>query len=169
MSILLPSVSIVLLAVAAWRDVAARMIPDAVAAGLLVLGVATRIALAGLPAAGLSLGLALILFLALVALHAAGWLGGGDVKLAAGFAAGLAPQAILPFIAATAIAGGALAGVHLALRLLPFRRCRPRPGLMLLRRVLRAERWRIARHGSLPYGVAIACGGAWIILLGSGR
>jgi prepilin peptidase CpaA len=31
-------------------------------------------------------------------------------------------------------------------------------------RVLRTERWRMARHGSLSYGVAIACGGIWAIL-----
>ncbi|HET8995354.1 MAG TPA: prepilin peptidase, partial [Acetobacteraceae bacterium] len=165
MPLLFSFVSLALLAVAAWRDVAARVIPDAVPAALLLVGLAWRIALAGLPPAGMSLGLALALFTALVALHAAGWLGGGDVKLAAGFAAGLAPQAVLPFLAATAIAGGVLAGLHLAVRGLPFRRRRPAPGFLLWR-VVRAEHWRIARHGSLPYGVAIACGGAWIILVG---
>jgi hypothetical protein len=35
--------------------------------------------------------------------------------------------------------------------------------------VLSAERWRIARHGSLPYGVAIACGGIWVIVSQAGR
>lgn len=168
MPLLFSFVSLALLAVAAWRDVAARVIPDAVSGALLLVGLAGRIALAGLPPAGVSLGLALALFTALVALHAAGWLGGGDVKLAAGFAAGLAPQAVLPFLAATAISGGVLAGLHLLVRALPFRRRRPAPGF-LLRRVVRAEHWRIARRGSLPYGVAIACGGAWIILVGSGR
>ena len=168
MPLLFSFVSLALLAIAAWRDVAARVIPDAVPVMLLLFGLAWRIALAGLLPAGVSLGLALALFTALVALHAAGWLGGGDVKLAAGFAAGLAPQAVLPFLAATAIAGGVLAGLHLAVRALPFRRRRPAPSF-LLRRVVRAEHWRIARHGSLPYGVAIACGGAWIILVGSGR
>ena len=28
---------------------------------------------------------------------------------------------------------------------------------------LTAEVWRIRRRGSLPYGVAIACGGAWVL------
>lgn len=162
------SLSLVFLMIAAWRDLVARLIPDRVALGLLLVGVVGRFLAGGLPAAALSLGLALALSAALVAMHAAGWLGGGDVKLASGFAAGLAPQVFLPFLAATAMAGGVLAGLHLLLRLAPFRHGGAvRNGL--LRRVVRAERWRIARHGPLPYGVAIACGGAWVILFGSGR
>ena len=35
-------------------------------------------------------------------------------------------------------------------------------------RVITAERWRIRHKGSLPYGVAIACGGAWVTLAGVG-
>jgi Flp pilus assembly protein protease CpaA len=30
------------------------------------------------------------------------------------------------------------------------------------------ERWRVERRGSLPYGIAIACGGAWAMLSGYG-
>ena len=44
----------------------------------------------------------------------------------------------------------------------------PRRGACVLRRVLAAERWRIVRHGSLPYGVAIACGGIWAVLTARG-
>ncbi len=117
--------------------------------------------------AGVSLLLAALVFAALALLHARGWLGGGDVKLAAGVAAGLAPQAVLLFLVVTGIAGGVLAAAHLVLRGLTFR---PRRLVKLAgpRRVWRAERWRIARHAPLPYGVAIACGGAWAFLFGPG-
>ena len=107
------------LATAAWRDLVARIIPDTLPLALLFVGLAWRLSDGGVARAGISLGLAVVLFLALAALHAAGWLGGGDVKLAAGCAAGLAPHAVLPFITATGIAGGVLAALHLALRRLP--------------------------------------------------
>ncbi|MDA8249015.1 MAG: prepilin peptidase [Rhodospirillales bacterium] len=155
------------LAAAAWRDLVARIIPDTLPLALLFVGLAWRLSDGGVARAGISLGLAVVLFLALAALHAAGWLGGGDVKLAAGCAAGLAPHAVLPFITATGIAGGVLAALHLALRRLPPGRRAAVPA-GALRRVWRAERWRIARHGPLPYGIAIACGGAWAILVGRG-
>jgi prepilin peptidase CpaA len=38
----------------------------------------------------------------------------------------------------------------------------------LARRIVTIERWRIRRKGSLPYGIAIACGGAWVTLTGLG-
>lgn len=154
------------LALAAWRDLAARAIPDALPAVLALTALALR-ARAGSGALLVSLVIGAILFLVLAALHGRGLLGGGDVKLAAGVALGLAPGAVAGFLMATGIAGLALALLHLGLRILPRSRAvcgtLPLPG-----RVWRAERWRIARRGSLPYGVAIACGGAWAILLGPG-
>ncbi len=166
MATLLSWLAVGLLAIAAWRDLGTRMIPDVLPMALLLTGMGLRLH-AGGAAVGGSLLLAALLFAALALLHARGWLGGGDVKLAAGATAGLAPHAVLPFLVATGIAGGALAAAHLALRRL---RWRPRPLTTVngLRRVVRAERWRIARHAPLPYAVAIACGGAWVILFGGG-
>jgi prepilin peptidase CpaA len=149
------------LLIAAWRDLAGRTIPDRAALALLGLGIALRLP-AGAAAVAVSLGAALLLFGLLALLHAAGGLGGGDVKLAAGLAAALPPAALPGFILVTALAGGGLCFVHLGLRLLP--RSRPRRDAGLLRRLYAVERWRVARHGSLPYGVAIACGGAWALL-----
>ena len=68
---------------------------------------------------------------------------------------------------ATALAGGVLVLLHLALRRLPApTRCPP--GAAGPRRVWTIERWRVRRRGALPYGVAIACGGTWAILSGWG-
>ncbi len=153
-------------AIAAWRDLGTRIIPDAVPAALLLVGVVLR-ARGGAAAVGLSLLLALALFALLAVLHARGWLGGGDVKLASGIAAGLAPQAVPLFLFATGIAGGVLAAAYLMLRALPRPPYRVRSG-PLLRRVCRVERWRIVRRWPLPYGIAIACGGAWAMLAGGG-
>jgi prepilin peptidase CpaA len=154
------------LATAAWRDLGTRIIPDALPAALLLLGIALR-ARGGAVAAGLSLLVALALFALLTTVHARGWLGGGDVKLASGIAAGLAPQAVPLFLFATGLAGGVLAAAYLGLRLLPRPRYRARAA-PLLPRLCRVERWRIVRRGPLPYGIAIACGGAWAMLAGAG-
>ncbi|MFC0408554.1 prepilin peptidase [Roseomonas elaeocarpi] len=145
-----------LLLCAAWRDVATRTIPDT--AGLLVaiLGLAARLS-EGIGAAALSLTLAAGLVLLMLPLHARGMIGGGDVKLAAALLVGLSPLAGYRFVVATALAGGLLALLYLALsRLLPERPAGA--GGTAVRRVLRAEGWRIRRHGPLPYGVAIGLG-----------
>jgi prepilin peptidase CpaA len=89
------------------------------------------------------------------------------VKLAAAVCLGLSPIATWRFFVVTALAGGVLAILHLigrrvlrgAAPMAPMPRGAPLP-----LRVLRTERWRIARHGSLSYGLAIACGGIWAML-----
>jgi prepilin peptidase CpaA len=161
---LLAAAIVGLLIYAALADVAARIIPDGVAIGLVALGVIERL-LAGLPNLGASVLVALLLLVILVFLNARGLMGGGDVKLAAAIAIGLPVEAIYRFIVVTSLAGGILALVHLALRYSIRKAPRPPPnGASLARRVIAAERWRIVRHGSLPYGVAIACGGIWAVL-----
>lgn len=161
----LTSAVAILLLLAALADIATRIIPDWVAALLALLGLAVR-AFAGLYGLGLSIALAAVLFLVLVLLHARGAMGGGDVKLAAATALGLSPEALYQFVLATALAGGVLALIHLVLRaIFSGARVTPPPrGAPCLRRVAAAERWRIARRGALPYGVAIACGGIWVVL-----
>jgi prepilin peptidase CpaA len=70
---------------------------------------------------------------------------------------------VVTLFTATALAGGVLCLMHLTMRHLSS----PRPqnsDSFVLRRVYAVERWRIIRHGSLPYAVAIACGGIWTIL-----
>jgi prepilin peptidase CpaA len=147
------------LAAAAMHDVALRRIPNRIAAVVALAGLA-RQAVAGMPV--LALAAAACVLLAATLLWLRGMLGGGDVKLLAASSL-LVPAAAVPaLLLATALAGGALAALHLALRGrigVPARA--PRPGV--LRRVVRCEAWRIRRGAPLPYGVAIAAGAAFAI------
>lgn len=161
---LIEAAGVLLLLAAAVSDVVRRIIPDWVSLALAGLGL-----LAGLlrgPHALLgSAAAALLLFATLALLHRRGVLGGGDVKLASAVALVLPLGAFSDFVEATAIAGGVLGLLHLALR--PFApRLAPVRGASFARRVLAAECWRLRRRGSIPYGVAIACGGAFMLLGG---
>ena len=93
-----------------------------------------------------------------------GALGGGDVKLLAATALLLPPALIPAQLLAVALAGGALALLHLALRpLLRNLRADGRPR-GALRRALRREGRRIRAGAPLPYGVAIALGTAFVLI-----
>jgi prepilin peptidase CpaA len=163
MSVLPALLASALLAYAAWRDVAGRVIPDGVSLLLAGLGIGLR-AEAGiwpLLYSGLSAG---ALFALLLLCHARGLLGGGDVKLAGAVALGLSPPQCWDFVFITAMVGGVLALAFLALRpVLPVFPPRRR-GALLVWRVLAVEAARIRRGGPLPYGVAIALGGALVLL-----
>ena len=140
---------VVLLGLAAWSDLAIRTIPDWICVALALAGLLIR-GSAGAHALAISVGLAGVLFLALVFVHAYGGLGGGDVKLAAALVLGLPASGAYRFLMVTVLAGGVLGLLYLALRQLPA----PLPcpsGASRLRRVWTAERWRIRRKGSLPY------------------
>jgi prepilin peptidase CpaA len=145
-----------LLGFASLNDVAARSIPDLAPAGLLVIGVAVRLA-DGTAAAALAASAAVFLLGALF--WRFGWLGGGDVKLLVACAWLVSPSLVPQLVLLTAIAGGVLACLYLALGVLarslptPQRTVRPRS---LLGRIRRAEWWRIRRRAALPYGCAIA-------------
>jgi len=146
------------------------MIPDEICIALAVLGLVVRL-FAGITAVAVSVVVAIALFAPLVLAYARGALGGGDVKLAAAMAIGLAPVQTYRFVVATVLAGGVLSLLHLLLRRAPppARFVARSAGLAsLVRRIVTVERWRIRRKGSLPYGIAIACGGAWVTLAGLG-
>jgi prepilin peptidase CpaA len=167
---LIALLTIGLLAVAAASDLATRMIPDEACIALALLGFCVRL-FAGITAAAVSVVVAVALFALLVLAHARGALGGGDVKLAAAMAVGLAPAQTYRFVVATVIAGGVLSLLHLLLRRAPPPArsvTRSTARASLARRIVTIERWRIRRKGSLPYGIAIACGGAWVTLAGLG-
>jgi prepilin peptidase CpaA len=155
-----------LLIVAVWRDVATRTIPDMVSLLAALVGVASRLA-AGPQAALVSLAVAALLFAVLLFLFARGALGGGDVKLMVALVLGMAPAAAWDFLVVTAMAGGVLGLVYLALsRLLPAHLARPAVAGGALPRLCHVEAWRIRRRGPLPYGLAIAVGGATVLLRG---
>jgi len=154
----------VLLCAAAWRDLAARTIPDLVSLSLAGASLLSRAA-EGWQALGISVVVALSLFALLLLLAMRGALGGGDVKLAAAMALGLSPAATWDFIFATVMIGGVLGLLYLAgPHLVP--RFRATAGSSLLRRILAVESWRLRRRGPVPYGVAIA-GGGILVLLGA--
>jgi prepilin peptidase CpaA len=150
-----------LLIFAALRDIATRLIPDGVPVALLLAGIVSRLVV-GWSEAGVSLLVAAILFVVMVPLAMRGWLGGGDVKLIAAMAAGLAPHETWLFIVATVFSGGALGVAYILGRhLVPETRVVAEGSLV--RRVLAVEAWRVRRRGPLPYAVAIAVGGVFVL------
>ena len=159
----LPALS--LLSLAAWRDIATRTIPNGACLAIAALGLALR-ATEGWLALATSLAAAALLFLVLLFCHARGFLGGGDVKLLTALALGLPPLGSWNLVVATALAGGVLALIYLALHRVPAARLSlpPRAGANALRRVLAVESWRIRSRGPMPYGVAIAIGAAIVLL-----
>lgn len=148
----------VLLAVAAWRDVATRLIPDGISVLVALLGLAARAA-AGPAEAAVSLALAAGLFLLLLPAVSRGVLGGGDVKLASALLVGLAPAAAWDFVFLTAMLGGVLGLAYMAGPGLAGHARTPSAGMPLLHRVLQVEYWRLRRRGPVPYAVAIASSG----------
>ena len=153
---------LVFLVMAAWRDIATRTIPDTI--GLLLLATSALMRIRDGPLAlALSAGIAMVLFALLLIAYARGLLGGGDVKLMTAITVGLSPFDCYRFVMATALAGGLLGIAYLLLS----RRLRGHykaNRTSLLNRVGAIECWRIRRRASLPYGVAIAAGGAFVLL-----
>jgi len=162
------ALALCLLAAAALSDVAFRRIPNGIAAALGLIGVVRHGAF-GVAALGVALCAAATVGAAAAALWHRGLLGGGDVKLIAA-AALLVPTASVPaLLLAIPLAGGVLALAHLALR--PVAGgfgARAVRGASVPRRLLRHEARRIARGAPLPYGVAIAAGAAFVIVLPGG-
>lgn len=163
-----------LLAFAAWRDVLTRTIPNRIVLIVAAIGLAAR-STEGLSPLLLSAATAAAVFAVLLVFAMRGWLGGGDVKLAAALAIGLPPAATWDFLVATILAGGLLGLVYVAGRRLapPLRPAtaarlslRNPPVRTPSARFLAVEARRLRRGGPLPYGVAIAAGGILVLLAG---
>ena len=131
-----------LFAAAAVTDSRSRRIPNALPAGLALLGLvrmaAALAAGAGAGAVAADLAAAMAVFAAGAVAFRFGLLGGGDAKLIAAGALWLGAAALGPFLLATVLAGGVLAVAFVVAGLL---------------------RRRGAAAASLPYGIAIAAGG----------
>jgi prepilin peptidase CpaA len=155
--------AVVLLMVAALHDVALRIIPNTVPVLVGSLGLLLR-------AADGQFLVPILLAAAVFVLGAICWrrglLGGGDVKLLAACALLLPPGSAAAFLLSTALAGGLLAIIYVALRRLPARLFTDMPGQTLAARIWRLERQRIRRGGPLPYACAI-CVGVVIAACGS--
>ena len=93
------------------------------------------------PDAAIQVGVALAVFALLAGAFYAGMMGGGDVKLAGALALWFSPASTLKFLVLMSIAGGVL-----TLAVLGVHRFRKKPG-----------------RPEIPYGVAIAFGGLWIL------
>lgn len=140
-----------LVVVGAMRDAVSFTIPNWVSIALAAAFLPAAVAMGAGPA---QIGLACLIGLgALIAgmgMFAVGWIGGGDAKLFAAAGLWMGLSALLPYLLVTALAGGALAVVLLALR-----------SVWLRPIAARAPGWfaRLATPGeNVPYGVAIAFG-----------
>jgi len=152
-------IAIGLLALAAWRDVASRTIPDWISISLAGMGCAVRLQ-SGLLDLMLSVVMSVVLFSLLLIAFSRGVLGGGDVKLISALALWLAPPDCYGLVMVTAVAGGVLGLVYLGLR-----HAGPLPVLdTMAGPMVRVELERIRSGGPLPYGVAIMFGGAYALL-----
>jgi prepilin peptidase CpaA len=157
---------LLLLLFAACFDLAYRTIPNWVCGTLVVVGLASRVAV-GFGAVALSTMTAAVVFVALAFAHARGVLGGGDIKLVSAVTLGLSAPGAYHLLIGTAFAGGVIGILYLVLRQLPRPQLGP-PGMSHIRRLWIVERWRWRRKNCLPYGVAIALGGSWALLSGPG-
>lgn len=160
-----------LLGLAGWLDISRRRIPNAIVAA---------IALLWLPHAAVhepwlmaaSLATALVLLGCGIMVWRQGWLGGGDVKLITALGLWAGPFQTPALLLATALSGGVLALLYAAMRhrvVTPFR------AMLQLhcQRLLPPARsggspepsgaGSAAATISIPYGVAVAAGGCWLL------
>lgn len=130
---------------AAVSDLRSRRIANwlnaAIALGAPVFWWASGLAL--WPDVAIQLGVALAAFAVLAGLFALRLMGGGDVKLLTVLALWVSPQQFLQLLLIMALAGGALTIVMVAWH------------------TIRREKDKIA----VPYGVAIAVGGLWVLAI----
>jgi prepilin peptidase CpaA len=142
------------LIVAALHDVAVRTVPNRV---ILVVGLGALIQAFMQDRLTSSAIVGGVVLIAAGILWLRGWIGGGDAKLLAAVVPLMPPNQLPDLMLAISLTGGLL-----ALPYLPGRRVFARPMQTkpsgLLARTLRCERWRLWRHGPLPYAVAIAAG-----------
>ncbi len=140
-AILLAVLAILLFAAASW-DLRCRQIPNLLNAGIALLAIIFWLSL-GLsvwPDMLVRLAVGVGLFAVFAALFYLGMMGGGDVKLIAALSLWLPPLAVIPLLTIMAIVGGILTLIMLV-------------------------RARLANAGTpeIPYGVAIAFAGLWMI------
>jgi prepilin peptidase CpaA len=144
--VLLPGLA--LLVAASFRDVRSRRIPNGLCAALAAFGL-LRLGLglavwrdAPLAVVAADLAASLALLLAGAGLFAAGWLGGGDVKLLAAAGLWIGVAGLPGLLAVMSLTGGLLA-----------------LGMIVERAVVGLRRAGAEHAATLPYGLAIAAGG----------
>lgn len=137
-----------LLCGAALWDLRHRRIPNALCGAIVALYPASfALGLAPAPWWG-GAAVALAVFAVGAGLFAFGVLGGGDVKLAAATSLWAGPAYIAEFLVVMGVTGGILAVLALLRPMIPVFVFGPQVG---------------GRLATVPYGVAIAAGGLWVI------
>ena len=137
-----------LMAFAAAYDLTTMTIPNGLTAAVVIAFVAAGI-FGGLGATEIAWHAAAgaLVLVATFAMFAAGWIGGGDAKLAAGIALWLGFADLLDYLVLASILGGALTLMLLAARRYPL------PAL------LARQPWALKLHApetGIPYGIALA-------------
>ena len=140
--ILLALLALMLVAASVW-DLRTRTIPNSLVAAIALFALpfwwATGLPL--WPDAALQVGVALLVFALFATAFAMGAMGGGDVKLLGAIALWLPWPAVLTLLVIMSLAGGALTAA-----------------MLIRKRLARSE-----GAVEVPYGVAIAFGGLWLI------
>lgn len=137
-----------LMAFAAAYDLTTMTIPNRLTAAVALAFIAV-VALCRLPATEIAWHLAagLLVLAVTFAMFAAGWMGGGDAKLAAGVALWLGFADLLDYFMLASILGGVLTVALLAVRRYPLP--------LMLARIPWALRLHAPETG-IPYGIALA-------------
>ena len=156
---------VIVLIGAAW-DVAKRRIPNVVTGAAALTGVAAQLVdrggwsmLAGLAAAAISVAL-------LYRPWMAGGIGGGDVKMAAAVAIWVGLDGMIRYALAVAAAGGIVALVMYFLSRKAIRQeVRTNLTVAALQQSLPSVEVRAGGRPSVPYGLAIAAGAAFALLM----
>jgi prepilin peptidase CpaA len=141
------------LLVAAATDIRARIIPNPLN---LAIAVTAPIAwwaqgLSLWPDVALQIGVAVAVFIPFLLLFNFGAMGGGDVKLIAALGLWITPSLIIPFLVWMSILGGGVAAVTLVQSRL---KARIHAGIGSNEEMPAPE---------VPYGVAIAAAGCWVV------
>jgi prepilin peptidase CpaA len=143
-----------LLAVAVLTDVEALRIPNRLCVTLVAIYPAHLLASPVAVDWPGALMLAVALFAAGLVLFAAGWVGGGDVKLMAATALWVGPVSFSLFVLVTTIVGGVIAALMLSEFRFTVAQLAETAGFSEVRDIVLGR--------SIPYGVAIAVGG-WVV------
>jgi prepilin peptidase CpaA len=150
MSIQLPDLFGILLAVlllmAAWTDIKTRTISNELNAAIALFAVVFWF-IAGeslWPDVAIRIGVAIAIFVVFALLFAVKMIGGGDVKMITALALWLPFKALVSMLMVMALAGGVMAI------------------FLLIRQKFQPN----AERPEIPYGVAIAIGGLWVIANG---